>query len=131
MSVRTLYDVAVTVPFTAVSALFCGAFEGGSNYWLHSADLVSCTIAPKKGLVWWGTDEVFSSDYTFKLGFDDPDEEGKIKEKTFSRQDVIDALHIMARRYPTAFGDVLAHDFDAEVADIFMQCLALGDVVYG
>lgn len=41
------------------------------------------------------------------------------------------AFKLMAERYGEAFGEFMSENEDAITADAFLQCLALGEVVYG
>ena len=114
----------------------CGAFEGGSNYWLHTANLVRSDFPKEKGLVWYGADHMFDGEFEFEVGFDDPDgEEGEGKGRmVITRADVLKGLELMARHDPEEFNnlaDVESSKADASTYDVFMQFVVLGAVVYG
>lgn len=40
-------------------------------------------------------------------------------------------LQILADQYPTHFGDITSDSADADTSDAFLQCVLLGDIVYG
>lgn len=56
---------------------FIGAFEGGSNYWLQTAELVFAENKPDpaRKLVWWGHENLYEAHFTFRVGYDDPSED--------------------------------------------------------
>ncbi len=113
---------------------FVGAFEGGSNYWLQRADLISSEFKPADPkLVWWGDEKLFSGDFTFRARYDDPaKDEGNGKGKReVTQNDVQIGLHVMACKYAAHFADLITEKDDAITHDVMMQCIILGDVVYG
>lgn len=123
----------------AIGYIFCGAFEGGSNYWLHDAELVTSDIKPDpaRNLVWYGHDEIFEGGFTFKVGYDDPDEdegEGNGKKTLRYPEDVQKGLELMAEKAPSHFAELADEDNgnpDAITYDVAMQYIILGDCVYG
>ena len=50
---------------------------------------------------------------------------------TFDRAAIQKGLQIMADQYPTHFNDLREDSADADTADAFLQCVLLGDIVYG
>lgn len=131
----TPFKVTIAVSPLMIGYAFCGAFEGGSNYWLQSAELVQSDFPKEKGLVWYGADHMFDGDFIFTVGYDDPaGEEGNGKgRKTLDRSDVIKGLKLMANHSADHFGDLIAlnGNADATTYDVFMQYVVLGEVVYG
>jgi len=123
----------------AIGYIFCGAFEGGSNYWMQSADLVTSehTLDPNNNLVWWGHDELYEKPFTFEVGYDDPDQEegnGEGRKTLSYPDDVQKGLQIMAEKYPSHFAELADEENgnpDAITYDVAMQCIILGDLVYG
>ena len=117
---------------------FAGAFEGGSNYWLQTAELVFATNKPDpaRKLVWWGHENLYEAPFTFKVQYDDPDSENGEGngegEKTLSfPEDVQKGLELMAQKAPRHFADLISENDDAETHDVLMQYIVLGDIVYG
>lgn len=123
----------------AIGYIFCGAFEGGSNYWLQSAELGKSEIRPdpKRNLVWYGHDEIYEGKFSFKVGYDDPDEdegEGNGRKTLNYPEDVQKGLQIMAEKYAHHFCELADEENgnpDAITYDVAMQCIVLGDVIYG
>lgn len=124
-----MYEVQTTVPFKRVADLFCNAAEGGSNYWMQSAELLSSDVTPEPGLVWWGTEAIFGGKFSFEVGYDDPEgEEGAGEgKKTLTQDDVAKGLALFSKLFPSAFGDFMQENDDANTGDLFMQCIVLYD----
>lgn len=131
-------SIAVTVPLVVkcqrIQNLICTAFEGGSNDWLHSAAFVSgIGPVPSYNVVWYGREGFFAHPFAFDLTFDDPDkDEGNGKgRKRITNADLAPALALMAQNHPSHFADFMGENEDATTADVFMQMLVLGELVYG
>lgn len=116
-----------------VCNIFVSAFEGGSNYWLQRADIIEGKDRKKPGLVWWGAPEVFAAPFSFEVRYDDPalDEGNGRGRKTLTQDDVVRGFEKCAADYPRHWADFVSENDDAETADVIMQCIVLGDVVYG
>jgi hypothetical protein len=132
--------IELTIKKTIAPAMICnafvGAFEGGSNYWLHSAELKFADKKPdpELKLVWYGHDSLYEGDFTFEVGYDDPDEdegEGNGKKLLSYPRDVTKGLELMAEKSPNHFADLLNENDDAITHDVLMQYIVLGDIVYG
>lgn len=54
-----------------------------------------------------------------------------IRVHRINADDMAAGLNLMAREYPQHFGDFIGENEDAVTADVFLQCVALKDVVYG
>lgn len=131
-------SIAVTVPLVVkcqrVQDLICTAFEGGANYWLHSAAFVSgLGPVPSYNVVWYGREGFFAHPFAFDVVFDSPDHaEGNRKgRKRITNADIAPALALMATKYPQHFADFLSESEDATTGDVFAQMLILGDLIYG
>ncbi len=40
-------------------------------------------------------------------------------------------LQVMAEKYPRHFGNLMGDAWDAETADVFIQCCIFGEIIYG
>jgi hypothetical protein len=66
--------------------------------------------------------------------YDDPDKDDEGEStgrKVFGLADLAKGLQTMAEKYPRHFADFVAENDDADTGDVFLQCVVLGDVVYG
>ncbi len=131
------HTVELTVKPQDISDLFVAAMEGGSNHWLHTADYRGVVTPEDKGVVWWGSANVFADQsFSAEIGYDDPEgEEGNGEgKKIITRADIqrgLDLLKDPEKGNPVALGRIIAEDYDAEDADTFMQLVVLGEVIYG
>jgi hypothetical protein len=127
-------DIQCTVNVSSqkISDQLITAFEGGSNYWCQTAELTSSERSPTER-PWYASSIVFDGPFTFEVGFDDPDQdEGNGNGfRTIGKADLVAGLHVMATKHPRHFADLMSEDGDAITADVFLQCIVLGDVVYG
>jgi hypothetical protein len=115
-----------------ISDQFVTAFEGGSNYWLQTAKLMKADNKPTES-PWYACPAVFEKSFEIELGYDDPsgyEGEGKGR-KIINHDDVSRGLDVMARTCPKLFADVMDDSGDADTADVFLQCVLFGAVVYG
>lgn len=60
----------------------------------------------------------------------DPDTD-EFVNRSFTKQEVVDALANAAREYPSVARGVIAQDLDADAMDLVFQHLAYGKVVFG
>lgn len=122
----------MNLPVELIHNAIIGALEGGSNYWLRDASLVSGFRKPEDKLVWWGHREVFEQRFEVVIRFDDPeDSEGTgAGSRTLTNEDLTRAASLMASKSPSHFADLLSESDDAETHDVFMQYLVLDDIIY-
>lgn len=126
--------IEVTVPHQMLFDLLCAAFEGGSSDWLHQADYIGPkTPDPTRKLVWWGHEELFDESYKITVKYDDPErEEGDSATKIIGWDQIIEGAMTMAMKYPDLYGEAHSDgNWDANTADVFMQCVVMGDCIYG
>jgi hypothetical protein len=121
----------VNVSVNQIAGLICTAFEGGSGYWLHDAKpTLPIDINPDG--IWYSLDSYFEGDFAFEVEFDDPDsDDGSSATKIIRPADLTPALTLMASKSPRHFADIIQDNHDAITADVFMQYLVLGEIVYG
>jgi hypothetical protein len=111
---QSLFDLLVT------------AREGGSNYWMEG---IKYTKPQKKFTP--VEDEVYPFvDYplnggTVKITHND------IEQHTLTREGIERGLVVMAEKYPRHMNDFIIENYDADTADVFLQCCVFGELVYG
>lgn len=102
--------VTVEVPADAIDSLLVSAVEsGGIGYW-----------AKVKG----------AKPSRFYRGMTVTELEGEKRSAVINAAAVKRGLAIMARDHRDSFDDILERA-DKNTADVFVQCVVLGDVVYG
>ena len=120
-----------------VSSLFVSALEGGYSPWLEDIELVQVPskFDVKNRTIWYGQEDFFGHDgYKLKAKFDrEQDEESTFKgRKTITKASIQKGLSVMARDYPRHFSDALDEARnDAITADVFIQCVIFGKVIFG
>lgn len=131
-------DVTVTtkVSMRRVCDMLISAFEGGSTYWAQSAYYWN-EAALEKGAIWYNMPELMrgapKSGVIFTLHYDSPElHEGNGKGKTVvTRSMLATGLNKMAKEAPRHYADIVSENDDAITADVFLQYIVLGDIIYG
>jgi len=119
--------IEIEVTDEMISNLLCGAFEGGSNYWLSSTrcemngDRVRAdrtTIAFEKG-----------GAVVCVLG-EAHDKAGTL-EYRLDRAALERGLAVLRKDVPYQFAQIVHENDDADTADCFLQACLFGKIVYG
>ena len=110
------------ISLLALSSCFCCCFEqGASSEWLGQVK------APG-----YAEEATYEGEFAFHISYDDGDGEGDANASmTIDRQALETGLTDLKDKYPKHFADLLANNEDAETADVLLQVIALGEVVYG
>jgi hypothetical protein len=119
---ETTIVIAVGVKVDRMRDMLIGALEGGSHYWCSIKDYVIPHAGPEMSYV----------DYPLHDGgaiviVDNDDG----KTYRVDREACVRGLRIMAEKYWDHFYDLVNETDDSNTADVFLQCAALGDVIYG
>ena len=109
--------------------MLCGAFEGGSNYWITKLDWTNTDEIEGWGeKSWWeALPLAIAEKKHFEFMIQDLD--GDWHECT--TQCLWVGVEIMSQKYYRHFVDMIAETDDATTADVYLQCALFGDVVYG
>jgi hypothetical protein len=123
-------SVTITVPLSRICDMVIGAMEGGSAYWCNEFFPVSLPPAlPEKP--WYANPAVYADPTTRISVHYDKTTDGDPGVKMLEAKDFALGLQVFAAKYPRHLADLLDENDDATTADIFLQCVVLGDVVYG
>lgn len=124
-----------------ISDAFCGFMEGNdmSTAWCHEINLIYTEGQKPDGsdLVWYGHPEIFRGKWTVQVRYDDPEEDDEgdgTGLKAITEEDFRIGLQFMADNHGTHFYDLTSDDSgnaDAITYDVLLQCIVLGEVVYG
>ena len=122
------FSVKTTIDAQRVADLMVAALEGGSNYWIDRVEIVRVAPKPEGSTYpWYAHREVFEDrDVQFKVF-----EEDEAEPKLFTFDSIQKGLDVLSEKYPTRIAEILSENYDADTADVFLQCCLLGDVVYG
>lgn len=143
------FDVKTRVTNQEISYLLTTAFEGGMvSYWCIILD----HIEPEDPTVWMDRDENGQLKYPDAKPhryYDWPLSKGgaiviaeveeyyaaenkkKVKKFRIDRDKIQAGLNVMMEKYPTHFANFLNDNTDAITGDVFLQCCAFGEVIYG
>lgn len=111
--------------YLAVSAFECNDMTAS---WCESAKPV--TLPEGITSPWYADPKFWESDFQITVVHDDPEDDGQLTT-VVSRADVQKGFDVMASKYPSHMGDFLSENHDAETADVWWQCVVLGDIIYG
>lgn len=117
--------------------LLTTAFEGGIQYWAqeistgHTPAQARC---PDKTLVWYAQPQFYDGDFLFWIRHSHPSDAGENPVKTdIDHRKLEEGLQRMAQSdgHVRCLLNILDGDYDAEDADVFMQFVLFGEVVFG
>lgn len=127
---------AVTVSFTAKqladvlsAALESGAY--GSGQWLKILKMVP---PPADAPQWRSSPELGSFphlDYPLSGGCLKVKDTESGKTHTLDRAAIERGVALLPSKSPRVFAAMVKGEYDAAMADVFVQCCVLGDVIYG
>jgi hypothetical protein len=119
-------DIAVTKTVTdqMISDLLCDGMEGGCAYWATVTDLDR-----PEGCEYYHQSPLMGGSFTVQ----DTEDEGLTG--TINIKSIHKGLQVMADKYPWHFKNVVSDNPDAcpdgETADVFIQCCAFGEIIFG
>jgi hypothetical protein len=134
-----------TVSPERVADMFIGAIEGGSTYWCagiywQDYDTPWPVNTQEPGVVAYADPTLYTrEDFKFEVleienevvwDGDRPNAPG-LKRHTITSADILKGLQLMADEHNSHFRDLMNENDDATTADVFLQLVVLGDVVYG
>jgi len=81
---------------------------------------------------WYADPAFYAGDFLFDV-HEIPDESRphEIRSHRVNRAGLAAGLALMAARHGEHFGDLMTENGDGITADVFLQCVALRDVIYG
>ncbi len=131
-------EVRLAVPRKQIAYLLSSAIEGGIGYWCES-QAFKYTKPEKWEPVMDAGEENPKKwpcyDYPLLAGgavsFKADDGTGTIKLCVLNLETIGKGLQLMAEKHPSHFGDFMTESGDATTADVFVQLVVFGEVVYG
>lgn len=123
-------NITTTISDRQMADLLCSAFEGGSNYWIHTLHVVKGIDDGRP----WGEEYTpsyirapFSTDGCVQI-----QQEDGAAMVVLDRAALQNGAQLMAEKYPRHFADALSEsNADATTGDVFLQLCVLGEIVYG
>lgn len=125
------FKVTIEVTPQEVCDLLTTAFEGATSYWCWEIEYRG-TFREKAGQ-WYADPAILNAELKIAITYDDPEKpEGTgVIKKIITISDIQKGLQVMASEFPSHFSDFQTESGDGTTADVFWQCVVLGDVVYG
>lgn len=108
-----------------LNSMLVSAFEGGSNYWAKSIEIVTPPTKPCK----FGSDIPFFGGALKVIPFEYDVDADKIKLVTMDT--LREGLAILSEKYPHHAADIVNDNPDAGTGDALLQCAIFGDLIYG
>lgn len=119
-------------PLRWIADLIVGAIEGGSNYWCDGVILKSAWPANvQEDICWYNTAGLYSTDFEIEISEIEEGIRGRGRVHRVTRADLHHTIRLFVGHYPDHYADLVNGDWDATTADVFLQLLALGEVIYG
>lgn len=116
-----------------IADMFTGAVEGGSGYWCSGIYLKSPgDVAPGdefRDEVWYANPHRYE-DPDLKIELFEFDSEAD-KKHIVTLDNIKRGLALMAEKSPHQFANLVGETDDATTADVFLQYVVFGEVVYG
>jgi hypothetical protein len=132
MNVTVIFDIPEQrIADLMVTAIECNDMTSswcGGVYWKSKDYSGDCPMGHDRQ-VWYSLPETYEGDFTIDIR--EWDEDGNERSHIVNRESFEKAFGEMARRLPSHFADFMADNEDADTADVFLQLLALGEVIYG
>lgn len=120
-----------------IAGLLCSGMEGGINYWAKIHSYIE-PVTPRSIL---DADKPIEEQKIYKhidypltggaVVIKDCEDDKPNQYYTLNKKAIQEGLDIMAKKYPTHFGNFLSDNYDAITGDIFVQCCVFGKVIYG
>lgn len=134
-----MVEINVSVPVELDDQFFedimVTSFEGGSNYWLETAEVVHPSAQRARGValsVWAAT--ALNAGGSVVIGFED-------EKKTLTQEMLVKGVELWIAKHPQAVSFVKDHksgkrqietcNVDADDADAILQYALFGELVYG
>lgn len=117
-----------------IADLMVSAIEGGSNYWLRGGGIYLESpgdVAPDDTHdgPWYDNPRRYEDpDLCLKVVEDD---DGAETDHLVRQADITRGLQLMAEKSPDHFADIINENDDAITADVFLQYVTFGEIVYG
>jgi len=116
-------DIRVSISDEDIWGLLVSAFEGGSNYWIRSAEVAT---KPSKVAVDLARVPLNGGALRFEIDNDDA-----VPLRLLDRAAIVHGLELMAKLQPQHFADVIRDSSDADTGDVFLQICLFDELVFG
>jgi hypothetical protein len=139
MRIPITIAVTIDVPAQRIAEIMTMAIEGNpmTRSWCAGVSLTSNApdyLAGETVAAWYERPSVFESDFKFQvkeiLDQRKPPNSDNIKVHVVDLNKISTGIGILSKKYAHHFRDFIADNADVCTADVFLQCVALGDIIY-
>jgi hypothetical protein len=125
-------NITIAVPTQRLADMMIGALEGGSNYWLVGCRLESPSKTGLSDTPWYASPELYENP-ALKIVFtySEDDDDSEHTEKAVTLEEIILGTQAMSAKAPQHFADIMSEHDDATTADVWLQYVLFGEIVYG
>lgn len=130
--------IEIEVPARRIADMMVGAIEGNhmTRAWCAGVYLRGAWEKKLNELGnWYDQEKIFGGQFTVEIiEILDESKEAKgsnLKRHRCNQDDFAKGLALMAKNSPDHFGDMMAENDDNITQDVFLQYVALGEIVYG
>ena len=123
-------NITYEIPSQRVADLVITAVEGGCNYWCNGLFLKKHNAKLTDGN-WYADPKLYDESFILECLETVDERTGETKSHLIGPGEFSRGFDVMARDFPKAFEDFMSENDDAETADIFMQCVVFGELIYG
>lgn len=130
----TMVTIRLPVKIEALVNEVISAVEGGSGYWLREMETTGSPTKKSKPAYEspaYSDQQFWMDGGTMTVRYDNPEDGPDMVQKVIDLRRLQTGATIMAEKYPQHFADILNENSDATTADVFIQCVLLGEIVYG
>lgn len=136
MSQQITVNIPVKIRHEVIADLISSALNSGISYWCSNCtvklgpNVTKEIINTKYNTMWYASYVPFFPDsfISFQL-FDVECFDGEIK--VLNIESITKGLEILANKYNNHFSNIIEENYDAETADVFIQCCIFGDIIFG
>lgn len=124
-------DIITTHKVTGqqISDLMITAIEGGSNYWCKSILLLGADKMPMER-PWYSDPTTYDGALKIAVHEDEPSMVGSDGVFVVGPVEFAEGFRIMCDNYPGHWEDFITDNGDATTADVWLQCVCFGEILY-
>ena len=124
-------NVAIEIKPQLVRDLVVTAFEGGINYWARKGELRDASNNRLTDVQFCDQSD-FPTTGQVNIWPDEPISNDAPESYSLGEAEITKGLQVMSQKYQNHFANLLTEGgWDAETADVFIQCCCFGELVFG
>jgi hypothetical protein len=126
-------NINIEITGRRIADMMIGAIEGNhmTRSWCGGVYLKKPLKGEDHAGIWYDDEKLFEPLSGLVMQVIEYTDDGTTKKHRLTTKDIQAGLKIMAEKYASHFGDMLAENDDNITQDVFLQCITLKDVVYG